>query len=100
MLLYDICVFYLVFRKNVHMRGGKPQCIVRLALTSILNAKHANAMVLMAVVCGSWTVINQGTSGRHVTHPMGREGLEYIKEANVMVCRQFVFYYSKFLLCV
>ena len=63
---------------------------VRLALTSILKAKHGQAMILLAMVCTSWTVVNQGTSGRSFADPCGRVHLEYIRTANRMACRWFV----------
>lgn len=56
---------------------------------TLLNTKHGQASVLMAIVCSSWTVVNMGTSGRHVSHPLGRdEGRPtYVDEANCMAAR-------------
>lgn len=59
----------------------------RLAVVTLLNAKPDAFACLCAIVCSSWTVINMGTSGRHVVHPLGREDLEYVAAANVMTCR-------------
>lgn len=59
----------------------------RLAVATILNCKHGQFTCLMAIVCSSWTVVNMGTSLRHVTHPLGREDLDYIAGANKMASR-------------
>lgn len=59
----------------------------RLAITTVLNAKHGQFTALLAIVCSSWTVLNMATSGRHVVHPLGREDLAYVKEANIMASR-------------
>lgn len=64
----------------------------RLAVTTLLNVKPGQATILMAIVCSSWTVVNMGTSGRHVTHPLGigKQGGEapnYVAEANIMASR-------------
>ncbi len=64
-------------------------CMLRLAVATVLNAKHDAFTCLMAIVCSSWTTINMGTSGRHISHPTGREELEYIAKANKMASRSF-----------
>lgn len=68
---------------------SKCACMLRLAVATILNAKHDQFTCLMAIVCSSWTTINMGTSGRHVAHPAGREELEYVANANKMAARSF-----------
>lgn len=62
---------------------------LRLALASILNAKHGAAAILIAIVCSSWTIVNMGTSGRHISHPLGAdEGRPaYVDAANMMTSR-------------
>ena len=62
---------------------------LRLALSSILNAKHGQFTVLCAIVCSSWTVINMATSGRSVCSPLGRDDRAYVQVANKMACRWF-----------
>lgn len=58
-----------------------------MALATILNAKHGAFSALCAIVCSSWTTINMGTSGRHVTTPLGWEHLPYVAAANRMASR-------------
>lgn len=63
---------------------------LRLALATILNAKHGQAAILLAIVCSSWTVVNMGTSGRHICHPHGASDgrPEYVDQANIMASRR------------
>lgn len=58
-------------------------------MSTLLNTKHGKATVLMAVVCSSWIVINMGSSGRHISHPLGRDDScpKYVEMANNMVAR-------------
>lgn len=62
---------------------------LRLALCTILNAKPGAFVVLLGVVCSSWTVVNAGTSRRSVCHPLGSEDRDYVKAANIMISRFF-----------
>ena len=66
---------------------------LRLALATLLNGKAGKLALLCGICCGSFTTINMGTSGRHVSHPLGREDLSYVDEANKMASRFFVFIY-------
>lgn len=59
----------------------------RLAIATILNCKPGSFVVLLGVVCSSWTAVNRGTSRRHVTHPLGTQEYTYVSQANVMVSR-------------
>lgn len=94
--------FLSVYEHNECMRGlmlSLALCIhvcskhylayLRLALCTILNAKPGAFAVLLGVVCSSWTVVNQGTSRRQICHPLGREDLQYVHRANVMISRHF-----------
>lgn len=58
-----------------------------LALATILNCKPGAFVTLLGVVCSSWTAVNQGTSRRHITHPLGSQNYDYVHAANVMVSR-------------
>lgn len=62
-------------------------CVPRLAVWLILQGKHSGFFVLLAVVCGSWTTTNTGTSKRSVAFPEGNTSLAYIVEANQMTSR-------------
>lgn len=63
---------------------------LRLALATILNAKHGQFTLLAGIVCSSWTTINMATSGRTTCTPLGREDdLEYVALANRMAARSF-----------
>ena len=66
----------------------------RLALTTILNAKHGAFSMLAGIVCSSWTTINMATSGRTTCTPLGRENLAYVKAANTMASRSFAYDYD------
>ena len=73
-----------------HVLNGLIDCHhPRLAIATILNAQPGAFVVLLGVVCGSWTVVNRGTSKRHICHPLGREDLEYVQNANCMISRCF-----------
>ena len=63
---------------------------IRLCLAAVLNAKPGAFSSLMAIVCGSWTTINMGTSGRHVVHPLGNDR-NYVELANCMASRYLSF---------
>ena len=61
---------------------------LRLALATILNAKHGQFTLLAGIVCSSWTTINMATSGRTPCTPLGREDdREYVALANRMAAR-------------
>ena len=63
---------------------------LRLALATILNAKHGQFTLLAGIVCSSWTTINMATSGRTPCTPLGREDdREYVALANRMAARSF-----------
>lgn len=61
--------------------------LLRLAISTILNCKPGAFIVLLGVVCSSWTAVNRGTSRRHVTHPLGWQDYSYVQDANIMVSR-------------
>lgn len=63
---------------------------LRLAMATILNASPCKFVCLIAVVCSSFTVVNRYTSQRHITHPLGDQSKQYVREANVMASRIFV----------
>lgn len=66
----------------------------RLALTTILNAKHGSFSLLAGIVCSSWTTINMATSGRTTCTPLGREDRGYVRAANQMASRSFAYDYD------
>ena len=63
---------------------------LRLAMATILNARPGSFVCLIALICSSFTVVNRYTSQRHITHPLGDESKQYVRDANVMASRLFV----------
>ena len=63
---------------------------LRLALATILNAKHGAFSILCGIVCSSWTTINMATSSRTPCTPLGNESHEYVRLANCMAARFLV----------
>ena len=58
---------------------------LRLALATILNAKHGQFTLLAGIVCSSWTTINMATSGRTTEWPHGHLVIHSKKHFNYCI---------------
>lgn len=66
---------------------GLINCKLRLCIMTILRGKPNDLLVVMGILCSTWTIVNAGTSGRDVLCPMGRVEYESVSSANLMVAR-------------
>ena len=57
---------------NHDLLFGLINCKLRLCIMTILRGKPNDLLVVMGILCSTWTIVNAGTSGRDVLCPMGR----------------------------
>ena len=81
------CIVWVRDQYVLHLFHCWPR--LRLALCTVLNCTPGAFVVLLGVVCSSWTVVNAGTSKRAICHPLGSQDRDYVKAANVMISRFF-----------
>ena len=60
---------------------------LRLAIALILRCRFDLGMVVVAVVCSSWSIVNVATSQRDVLTPYGDTSLGSVRSGNKMVSR-------------
>lgn len=52
----------------------------RLAVWTILNGSYGKCFVLLAMVCTSFSAVNQGTARRSPTTPWGDLGRQHVQD--------------------
>jgi len=57
--------------------------IMRLAVWTILNGAFGKCFVLLAMVCTSFSAINQGTAKRSPTTPWGNTALPHVQDCRL-----------------
>ena len=59
----------------------------RLAISLILASKLDELVAAFAVVCSTWTPVNQGTSKRSFLCPLGDQNVAAVRRGNKMMSR-------------
>ena len=60
---------------------------VRLALAAILNCRMDHALTVIAMVCGSFVTVSQGTHQRAPFDPLGRTSVFFVELGNLLASR-------------
>ena len=63
------------------------ECTLRLALSTILNAKMDNNLCVLAMVCTSFVAINRGTNQRFPFAPLGVQSVPSVALGNILASR-------------
>ena len=61
---------------------------LRLAVALCLSGRPQEAFYVIAVVCSSWSAVNNGTSQRDILTPLGAQMLPGVRAGNRMVARR------------
>ena len=79
---------YIIEHISIHrQKRTSRKLLFRLCVWAVLNMKPNASLLVMAVVCSSWSRINVGTSRRSILLPEGWQKLQYVTTANSMMSR-------------
>ena len=79
---------YIIEHISIHrQKRTSHKLLFRLCVWAVLNMKPNASLLVMAVVCSSWSRINVGASRRSILLPEGWRKLQYVTTANSMMSR-------------
>ena len=77
-------------KQSVLLEAGWIGLFPRLALAMVLQGKYSELIVIIAVVCSTWSIVNLNTSQRDLLTPYGNAEVRAVAEGNRMVSRRCV----------